>query len=123
MAATATPPLPPDVTAQQQGTTPLQQYADMQDQNAGGAPNPPSGIDMIEGLMNEVADKLSQIAKVAQMVNPQLVEYIKKMAQVGGAAMQDIQASKQKQVQGGQRKTGLEPSRGGQEGPSGVVTQ
>lgn len=121
MAATATPPLPPDVTSQQSGS-PLEQYADnVQQDNGSGAPaKQPSSNEMLEGLMNEVAEKLTQAAKVAQMVSPTLIEYIKKMAQVGAAAMQDIQASKQKS-QGSQPKSGLEPSREGSEGPSGVM--
>jgi hypothetical protein len=113
MAATATPPLPPDVTSQQQGGSPLEQYADMQ-------PKQSSGVDMLEGLFNEVADKLNQAAKVAAMVNPTLIEYIKKMAQVGAAAMKDVQEAKQKS-QGSQPKSGLEPSRGGSGGPPGAV--
>jgi len=120
MAATATPPLPPDVTSQQQGGSPLEQYADMQQDGGGAPPKQSSGVDMLEGLFNEVADKLNQAAKVAAMVNPTLIEYIKKMAQVGAAAMKDVQEAKQKS-QGSQPKSGLEPSRGGSGGPPGAV--
>ena len=115
MASTATPPLPPDVTSQQTGESPLSQYAEGQQAQQ----QPPqqqqqqSGIEMIETTFNEIAEKLNQIAQVASMVNPALIEYVKKMSQVGSAAMKNIQEAKQKQQksQGSGPKAGLETAR------------
>lgn len=111
MAATATPPLPPDVTSQQEGS-PLGQYAQGAQQQQAQQPPQKTGVDLIEQLFNEVAEKLNQIAKVSSMVDPSFIEYIKKMAQVGGEAMKTIQAAKQQQQsQGSGPKAGVEPGR------------
>lgn len=60
--------------------------------------------------MNDIAQKLTNVAKVLQMENPVLLEYVKKMSQVGAEFMKDIQASKQQQSQGAGQRAGVEPS-------------
>jgi hypothetical protein len=113
---TQTPPLPPDVTDQQQGNS-LEQLASQQAQ--GGQQNkfqqPPTGIQLIEQLFNQVAETLSKIAEVAQMEDPMMIEYVKKMGQVGAEAMKSVQQAKQKS-QGQGSRAGLEPPRSGSEG-------
>ncbi len=105
------PPKAPDV-AQQQGGGDLAQYAEKAQQAAGAGQQQPSGMQLIEKLLNDVSESLSKMAQVAQMTDPIYVEYIKKMAQVGSEFMKDVQASKQKQAQGPGPQAGLDPSRG-----------
>ena len=124
MADTATPPLPPDVTGQQQ-SAPLGDYADgAQQQQApqgGVAQSAMSSAQMLEMLYNEIAEKLDKAAQVANVSDPAQMEYIKKMAQVGSAAIKDIQMSKQKQSQGPGPKAGLEQARTPPEGQARAI--
>lgn len=114
------PPKAPDVAQQQQGGGDLAQYAE-QAQKAGAGPPQPTGVQLIEKLLNDVSDTLSKMAQVAQMVDPIYTEYLKKMAQVGSEFMKEVQASKQKQAQGPGPQAGLEPSRGGAEGSANAL--
>ncbi len=110
------PPQAPDVTAQQQEASPLAAYADKASQVGSMQPQQPTGMALVETLMNDISQKLTDVAKVLSMENPVLIEYVKKIAQVGAQFMQEIQAAKQKQSQGAGQKAGLEPSRQGSEG-------
>ena len=117
---TQTPPLPPDVTDQQQGN-PLEQLAGQSAQQGGNAfQQAPTGLQLLEQLYNEVAEKLSKIAEVAQMEDPTQIEYVKKMGQVGAQAMKSIQQAKQKS-QGQGSRAGLEPPRSGVEGQASAL--
>jgi len=113
---TQTPPLPPDVTNQQEGTS-LEQLAQQQGQQQQQQPKQegPTGIQLIEQLFNQVAETLSKIAEVAQMEDPTMIEYVKKMGQVGAQAMKAVQQAKQKS-QGQGPRAGLETPRPGVEG-------
>lgn len=121
-AATAIPPQAPDVTEQQQGQSPLAAYADRASKAASMQAQQKTGMDLAEQLMNDISQKLTDVAKVLAMENPVLIEYVKKIAQVGAQFMQEIQAAKQKQAQGAGPRAGLEPSRMGSEGqPPGAL--
>lgn len=117
---TQTPPLPPDVTDQQQGN-PLEQLAGQAAQGGKNAfQQAPTGLQLIEQLFNQVAETLSKIAEVAQMEDPTMIEYVKKMGQVGAQAMKSVQQAKQKS-QGQGSRAGLEPPRSGAEGQAGAL--
>lgn len=109
------PPQSPDVQAQQQEGSPLAAYAERSAQQ-GAMQQQPTGMQLAELRMNEISQKLTDVAKVLSLENPALMEYVKKMAQVGALFMQEIQASKQQQAQGPGPRAGLEPSRAGAEG-------
>jgi hypothetical protein len=113
---TSIPPQAPDVTAQQ-SDSPLAAYADKASQAGSMQPQQKTGMDLAESLMNDISQKLTDVAKVLAMENPVLIEYVKKIAQVGAQFMQEIQAAKQKQQsQGSSQRAGLEPTRQGTEG-------
>jgi hypothetical protein len=113
------PPQSPDVSAQQSEESPLAQYA--QRQAGAQQKQEPTGIGLIELRLNEIEQKLSDVAQVAAMVNPAYGEYVKKMAQVGALFMREVQSQKQKQTQGQGPMAGLEPSRAAAEGPSSAL--
>ena len=110
---TQTPPLPPDVTDQQQGNG-LEQLAGKAAQQGNPFQQAPTGLQLIEQLFNQVAETLSKIAEVAQMEDPMMIEYVKKMGQVGAQAMKSIQQAKQKS-QGQGSRAGVEPPKSGAE--------
>lgn len=110
------PPKSPDVADQQQGGD-LAQYAQQAQQAGVGQPKPPSGVELIEKILNDIAQQLTKIVEVANMVDPMYAEYATKMAQVGSLFMKSVQQAKQqKQTQGAGPQAGLDPSRGGAEG-------
>jgi len=110
------------VTDQQQGNNGLEQLAGQAAQQ--GSQNAfqqqPTGLQLIEQLFNQVAETLSKIAEVAQLEDPIMIEYVKKMGQVGAQAMKSIQQAKQKS-QGQGSRAGLEPPRSGSEGQAGAL--
>lgn len=121
---TSTPPQSPDVTAQQ-SESPLAAYmgkAQQANQNAM-QPQAPTGVDLVEKIMNNVAQELADVAEVLEMTWPMGIEYIKKMSQVGAPFMQELQQFKQKQSQGQGPSAGLAraPQSGMPEGQSNAV--
>jgi hypothetical protein len=115
------PPKAPDVQQQQQGGD-LAQYAEQAQKSGAGQQQQPTGMQLVEKLLNDIAQQLESVGKVLSMENPVMMEYVKKMAQVGAMFMQEVQASKQKQqTQGAGPQAGLEPSRGGAEGSSNAL--
>jgi hypothetical protein len=101
------------VVGQQHGNS-LEQMASQSAEQGQGKQNPmqqqPTGMQLIEQLFNQVAETLGKIAEVAQMEDPTMIEYVKKMGQVGAQAMKSIQQAKQKS-QGQGPRAGLEPPR------------
>lgn len=116
---TAVPPQAPDVSAQQQGSS-LAEYTDRARRAGVNAmqPQTPTGIELVEKIMNNVAQELTDVAKVLQMTWPMGIEYVKKMSQVGAPFMQELQQFKQKQSQGQGPNAGLAREQAQQGSPS-----
>lgn len=83
MATYSTPPLPPSVTGQQ--SSPLAQYAQQgqQGQDQPEQASPPQNIqqfnslELVQSMLNDVTNKLEQVAKVLLQDKPELVAYLK----------------------------------------------
>src|SRR5579885_3648368 len=73
------PPVPPSVAAQQQQPAALAQFA----QGSGGQgtiQNAPS-MQLVEGMMNDVTNKLESIARIVQQERPELIPLLKPVVQ------------------------------------------
>lgn len=106
------PPPSPDVAQQQQPE--LARYADQARQSGAANPfaNKNSGMDLAEAKMNQIAALLGEVAQVFQLEKPVLLEYLKKMSQVGSVLMQEVQQAKS---QGQAPQAGVESAQGGQQ--------
>ena len=102
----AKPPLPPDVTGQQQ--PPIARYAQSQAQQVGAGPastpDPSHGdganMGFVGDCMNQVAGLLTKVVKVVEVARPELMPILQRMAQMGSMLMNEIQSSKSPQGTG-----------------------
>lgn len=91
------PPIPPQVMAQQQAPqSPASQYM----AGAGATPQfDPNAL--MASLLNQVAENLGKVAKVLEIVRPELTPLVGKMAQMGSVLMQETQQNTAQGVPGG----------------------
>ena len=109
------PPLPPQVTQQQQGG-PLQGMAGAQQ-----ATNAQPSMQMVDGWLNEVAQKLEDIAKVLNNETPQLLPILKPVVQGLSMLQGELQKKKKGQAQSdgqAQQPPPQDQGDGGQGGPA-----
>jgi hypothetical protein len=99
------PPLPPDVTAQQQ--PPIARYAQAQQTgNSGPAstPDPSHGdganMGFVNDCMGQIAQLLTKVVKVVEVARPELMPILQRMAQMGSMLTNEIQSSKSPQGTG-----------------------
>ncbi len=115
---TGTPPLPPDVTRQQQGD-PLAQYAQKAAANGanGGQGQPNPGMQFMMQELKTVAASMEKMAKYLAVERPELMPILKQMAGAGKTLETEFSKS---QAQG-QNPTApaLDPA---QEAPEGAST-
>jgi len=105
---TGTPPLPPSVTAQQQGPA-LAQYA----QGAAAGANPQQQApskQFVQQALAQIAESMAKIAKVLSVEQPELMPILQRMA--GAGKMLEQEFSKSSQGQGSPTQQGSEPGPG-----------
>lgn len=114
MAATATPPLPPDVTDQQ--GPPLEKFAQGA-MKQGGAPGGMGGqqnsLEFVKETFKKIGELMTQAAQVISVEKPAMMPLIVRMASVGAAIEKQLQTEAQGQ---GKPKAGPEPQQGAPQG-------
>lgn len=96
------PPKAPQVSAQQ--APPMSVFAGG-GQDAGAPPpdmNAPVGMETADAMMNEVAAKLMEVAKIIATDSPQLMPILKKMAEAGSMLTNEIKTALSSAQGGGQ---------------------
>jgi hypothetical protein len=96
MTPTATPPLPPDVTQQQ---NPLVDYAQGAMQNGMQPGGPQPSAQRLEQLVNQSVEGLAQIASLVDQEKPAALPIVKMIAQMFAKLVQEVKSSKQGQSQ------------------------
>ena len=107
MATGATPPIPPNIAAQQMPSALRFMQSAGGPQGAGAAPpspghDPNSGkqfdsMSFVEDRMNQIASLLKDVADVLVLDKPALMPIIQRMSQAGSAIMQEIQTGQANQ--------------------------
>ena len=115
--ATATPPLPPDVTNQQAPAA--QQYAQQAAQQGAGAPQqgPQASMQFVLSELKKIADSMGKVAQVLAVEKPVLMPIVTRAA--GMLKMIEKQAQESSQGPGAPQGPGSEPPQSAMAAPEG----